>query len=68
MREGLSERGAWKAITINPARVAGIDKRVGSLEVGKDADIVLFKGDPLKDIGACAKLVLVNGETAYQEQ
>jgi len=68
MREGLSERGAWKAITINPARVAGIDKRVGSLEVGKDADIVLFKGDPLKDIGARAKLVLVNGEIAYQEQ
>jgi imidazolonepropionase-like amidohydrolase len=58
--------GAWKAITINPAKLAGIDDRVGSLEVGKDADIVLFDGDPLKEIGARAALVLVNGETAYE--
>ena len=63
----MSYEGAWKAITINPARVAGIDGRVGSLEVGKDADIVLFSGDPLKDIGARAKLVLVNGKIAFEE-
>lgn len=67
VREGMSYEGAWKAITINPARVAGIDGRVGSLEVGKDADIVLFSGDPLKDIGARAKLVLVNGKIAFEE-
>ena len=67
VREGMSYEGAWKAITINPARVAGIDGRVGSLEVGKDADIVLFGGDPLKDIGARAKLVLVNGKIAFEE-
>ena len=67
IREGMSYEGAWKAITINPARLAGIADRVGSLEVGKDADVVLFDGDPLKDIGARAKLVLVNGEIAHQE-
>jgi len=66
VREGLSVQAAWEAITINPAKVAGIDDRVGSLEAGKDADIVLFEGDPLRDIGARAKLVLVNGETAYE--
>ena len=66
VREGLSYEGAWRAITINPAKLAGIDDRVGSLEVGKDADIVLFDGDPLKDIGARAMLVLVSGETAYE--
>ena len=66
MREGLSEEGAWKAITINPATLAGIDDRVGSLEVGKDADISVFCGDPLKDIGARAKYVIVDGEIAYE--
>lgn len=61
MREGMSEEAAWKAITINPAKVAGIADRVGSLEVGKDADIAVFQGDPLKDIQARAKQVFVNG-------
>lgn len=67
IREGMSVEGAWRAITINPAKVIGIEDRVGSLEVGKDADIVLFQGDPLADIACRAKCVLVNGEVAYQE-
>ena len=62
VREGLDENEAWKAITINPARVAGIDSRVGSLEVGKDADIAIFTADPLKDIQAIAKQVFVSGK------
>jgi imidazolonepropionase-like amidohydrolase len=44
---GLSEIEALKLITINPAKHLGIDDRVGSLEVGKDADVVLWNGDPL---------------------
>jgi len=68
IREGMSVEAAWRAITINPARVTGIEDRVGSLEVGKDADIVLFAGDPLRDIGCRAKLVLVDGEVAYEEE
>ena len=66
IREGMSVEGAWRAVTINPARVIGIDNRVGSLEAGKDADIALFQGDPLADIACRAKYVLVNGEVAYQ--
>jgi imidazolonepropionase-like amidohydrolase len=62
----MSYEGAWRAVTINPAKLAGIADRVGSLEAGKDADIVLFSGDPLREIGARAKMVLVNGETAYE--
>lgn len=62
VREGLDENEAWKAITINPARVAGIDSRVGSLEVGKDADIAIFTADPLKDIQAIARQVFVSGK------
>ncbi len=62
VREGLDENEAWKAITINPAKVAGIDSRVGSLEVGKDADIAIFTADPLKDIQAIARQVFVSGK------
>ncbi len=65
IREGMSYEGAWKAVTINPARAAGIDARVGSLEVGKDADISIFQGDPLRDIASYAKYVLVNGEIVH---
>ncbi len=62
MREGLKEEDAWRAITINPAKVAGIADRVGSLETGKDADLAMFDGNPLKDIQARAVQVFVNGE------
>ena len=58
---GLDEDAAWRAITINPAKVAGVDARVGSLEIGKDADIAVFEGDPLRDIQARAKRVFVDG-------
>ena len=44
VKEGMKEFDALKAITIHPAEHAGIEDRVGSLEVGKDADIVLMDG------------------------
>lgn len=44
---GLSDEEALALITINPAKQLGIDSRVGSLEVGKEADIAIFKGHPL---------------------
>ncbi len=48
MRSGLTRQEALAAITIQPARIAGLDKQIGSLEVGKDADLVLATGDPLE--------------------
>lgn len=42
---GIPERTAMKACTINPARSAGLDDRIGSLQTGKDADLILFDGD-----------------------
>ena len=48
MRSGLTRQEALAAITIQPARIAGLDKQIGSLEIGKDADLVLATGDPLE--------------------
>jgi imidazolonepropionase-like amidohydrolase len=48
MRGGLSFDAALAAVTINPARMVGVDDRVGSLENGKDADLVLWSGEPFE--------------------
>ena len=48
MRGGLAFDAALRAVTINPARMVGVDKRVGSLESGKDADLVLWNGKPFE--------------------
>ncbi|MCH5324058.1 MAG: amidohydrolase [Eubacterium sp.] len=60
VRGGLDKTEALRAITINPAKTAGIADRVGSIEVGKDADIVLFDGDPL-DVQVTPKIVIIDG-------
>ncbi len=46
VREGLPYEAALEAVTLGPARICGIDDRVGSITPGKDADLVLFPGDP----------------------
>lgn len=47
VKYGMPRDAALRAVTIVPAEIAGLDKRVGSLEAGKDADVLLFTGDPL---------------------
>ncbi|MBQ2676340.1 MAG: amidohydrolase [Clostridia bacterium] len=47
VRDGMDYDTALKAITITPAKICGIDNKVGSIKVGKDADFVLYNGDPL---------------------
>ncbi len=66
VKAGMKEESAWRAITINPAHVVGIADRVGSLEVGKDADIAIFEGNPLRDIQCKTKAVFVNGKQVYK--
>ena len=66
VKAGLKESEAWKAITINPAKITGIADRVGSLEAGKDADIAIFKGNPLKDIDYTTVYTLVNGKVVHK--
>ena len=62
---GLPYEEAWKAITINPATQTGIGDRVGSLEPGKDADIVIWTADPIKTVGAAAWMTIVDGKVVY---
>lgn len=63
---GLDKEDAWKAITINPAESIGIADRVGSLEVGKDADIVIWTADPMTTVGAESCVTIVDGKVVYQ--
>jgi imidazolonepropionase-like amidohydrolase len=59
VKEGLEADAALRAVTINPARILGVDDRIGSLEPGKDADLVIWSGDPLE--------VTSRAERAYQD-
>jgi imidazolonepropionase-like amidohydrolase len=65
---GLPKEEGWRAITINPAVQTGIGDRVGSLEVGKDGDVVIWQEDPLSVIGAEAYLTVVDGKIVYQAE
>ena len=64
---GLPYEDAWRAITINPARALEVDDRVGSLEAGKDGDVVIWTADPIKSVGAESYVTIVNGKIAYSK-
>jgi imidazolonepropionase-like amidohydrolase len=62
---GMSETEALKTITLNGAKQLGLDGRVGSIEVGKDADLAIFNGHPLNSYARC-EMTLVEGEVYFQ--
>lgn len=64
-KEGLGIEEGLKAITINAAEICGVADRVGSLEVGKDADIAIFTGNPMETFTETL-YTLINGEVVYQ--
>ena len=66
VNSGLPYEEGWKAITINPAESTGIADRVGSLEAGKDGDVVIWAADPLKTVGAGAYMTIVDGKIVYK--
>lgn len=66
VKSGMSREGAYKAITITPAKILGLDDRVGSLALGKDADIVLWNGDPLA-LESEVLVTIINGKVVYQK-
>lgn len=65
---GLPMEEGWKAITIYPAQQTGIGDRVGSLEPGKDGDVVIWAADPLTTIGGEACMTIVDGKIVYQAE
>jgi imidazolonepropionase-like amidohydrolase len=66
VREGLEEQKALEGITITPARNLRVSDRIGSLEVGKDADIVLWSNHPFHYL-AKARLTMINGDIIYKK-
>ncbi len=64
---GATEEEALKMITLNPAWIIGVDDRVGSIDVGKDADLVIWDGYPLSSYGVPEK-VLIDGEVYFDRQ
>ena len=63
--EGMSEFDALRAITLTAAEVLGIEDRVGSLDPGKDADIVILSGHPFDLANARVTMVLIDGKTVW---
>lgn len=66
-REGMTQEEALKAITINAAKSVRLEKRVGSLEAGKDADMVLYTSHPF-DYLSKVKMTFINGKLVYENK
>ncbi len=67
IRHGLKEEEAFKSVTINPAKFLGIDNQVGSLEAGKDADIVVWDGHPFSNLTSCV-MTIIDGEVLFEKK
>jgi imidazolonepropionase-like amidohydrolase len=65
VKHGLPYDEALKAITITPAEILGVDDRVGSIEVGKDADLRILDGDPL-ELRTKVEMVIIDGEIVHR--
>ncbi|GAA0772468.1 amidohydrolase [Clostridium subterminale] len=66
-REGLGIEEGLKAITINAAEICNVSHRVGSLEVGKDADIAIFDGNPM-EVFTKTMYTIIDGEVVYKSE
>ncbi|MBO3446169.1 amidohydrolase [Clostridium sp. CCUG 7971] len=66
VKHGMKKNEAIKSMTINPAKTLGIDDKVGSIEVGKDADIVIWDGSPL-EIQSNVLFTIINGKIVYKK-
>jgi imidazolonepropionase-like amidohydrolase len=65
IKEGMDRLEALKAVTINPAEVLGISRNVGSIAEGKDADIVVWSGDP-REFYSRVEMTFINGKKAFE--
>ena len=67
VKHGLPMEEGLKAITINPARICRVDDRVGSLKMGKDADIAIFSGNPL-EVFTETLYTIIDGQMIYENE
>lgn len=67
VKYGLDTEAALKSLTINAAEILGVANRVGSIQKGKDADLVILDGDPLQ-LTSTVEMVIINGNIVYQRQ
>jgi imidazolonepropionase-like amidohydrolase len=65
IRHGMAEEAAWRSVTITAAEILGVADRVGSLEAGKDADVVVWNGHPFSNFTR-AEVVLIDGQKVYE--
>jgi imidazolonepropionase-like amidohydrolase len=65
VKYGMDPKQALRSITLNPARTVGLEGRIGSLEPGKDADLVIFDGDPF-DIATRTVAVFIDGRAVFE--
>ncbi len=65
VREGMDEWAALRAITMDAARICRVDRRLGSLKPGKDADLAIFDGNPL-ELKTRLRFTIINGEIVWQ--
>lgn len=64
---GLPEEEAYRAVTLNPAWILGLDDRIGSIEPGKDADLAVFDGPPLS-VRSHVVMTVIDGVVVYERQ
>lgn len=67
VKAGLPMQEGLRAITINPARICGVADRIGSLEVGKDADIAIFDGNPM-EVFTNTLMTIIDGKIVYRNE
>lgn len=64
-RAGIDAEEIIKMLTLNPAKMLGVDNKIGSIEEGKDADITIFSAHPIKTYTARVNISMINGEVVY---
>lgn len=67
VKEGMLPEEGLRAITINAAKICGVDDRVGSLAVGKDADVVIFDGNPM-EVFTRTLCTIIEGKIVYYDE
>ena len=67
VQNGMDPQKALEGLTIIPARILGVGDRIGSLAIGKDADVVLYRGDPL-EITSPVEMVFIDGRLVYERE